>query len=140
MKLTAPLLLLLLLMGGAAGVCGRQGKATSLDQFMEEVRGALASHWELLQNLRYHTLGIKVRLVQLEAQIQNLSEHLHAGKGDHDTGESKGRLTGYDLTQKIQLSCFVLLFLWQPFVKPPSTFCVTLANRWGAKCLFWIPR
>lgn len=85
MKLAAPLLLLLLLMGGAAGVCGRQGKATSLDQFMEEVRGALASHWELLQNLRYHTLGIKVRLVQLEAQIQNLSEHLHAGKGGQDT-------------------------------------------------------
>lgn len=116
MKLAAPLLLLLLLMGGAAGVCGRQGKATSLDQFMEEVRGALASHWELLQNLRYHTLGIKVRLVQLEAQIQNLSDHLQAGKGGQDTGESRMRLAGYDLTQRIQLFRFVILFLCQTFV------------------------
>lgn len=90
MKLAAPLLLPLLLMGGAAGVCGKQGKATSLDQFMEEVRGALASHWELLQNLRYHTLGIKVRLVQLEAQIKNLSEHLNAAESSQDTGESRG--------------------------------------------------
>lgn len=90
MKLAAPLLLPLLIIGGADGVCGKQGKATSLDQFMEEVRGAMASHWELLQNLRYHTLGIKVRLVQLEAQIQNLSEHLAAGSSQ-DTGKSRRR-------------------------------------------------
>lgn len=92
MKLPALLLLPLLLMGGAAGVCGKQGKATSLDEFMEEVRGALAGHWELLQNLRYHTLGIKVRLVQLEAQIQNLSEHLNAVAGSLDAGELRERL------------------------------------------------
>lgn len=90
MKLAAPLLLPLLLMGGTDGVCGKQGKETSLEQFMEEVRGALASHWELLQNLRYHTLGIKVRLVQLEAQIQNLSEHMNVAGSSQDTGEATG--------------------------------------------------
>lgn len=90
MKLAAPFLLPLLLVGGAAGVCGKQMKATSMEQFMEEVRGALASHWGLLQNLRYHTLSIKVRLVQLQAQMQNLSEHLNEAGSILDTGESRG--------------------------------------------------
>lgn len=112
MKLAA-LLLLLLLMGRAAGACGEQGKETSLGQFMEEVRGALASHWELLQNLRYHTLGIKVRLVQLEAKIQNLSEHLSVSGGAQDTGESRGRRTQIQFQQ---IAHFYFLILCYPIM------------------------
>ncbi|KAG0694454.1 hypothetical protein GWK47_027234 [Chionoecetes opilio] len=51
---------------------------------MEEVRGALAGQWDLLQNLRYHTLSMKVRLIQLEAQLQNLSKHLDTAAGSED--------------------------------------------------------
>ena len=68
----------------------KQGNAAPLDQFMEEVRGALASQWDLLQNLRYHTLSIKVRLIQLEAQMQNLSDHLNTEGGSEEAGEQRG--------------------------------------------------
>lgn len=88
--LLLPLLLAVFLIGGVVGEDGKQGKATSLDQFMEEMRGALASQWDLLQNLRYHTLSIKVRLIQLEAQLQNLSEHLEAVEDSRDAGEPRG--------------------------------------------------
>lgn len=58
--------------GGGDGNGGDgAGGDVSLSEFMEEMRGAMSSQWELLQNLRYHTLGIKARLAQVES-------HLHA--------------------------------------------------------------
>lgn len=90
MSLLLPLFLAVLLVGGAAGEGWKKGKATSLNQFMEEMRGALASQWDLLQNLRYHTLSIKVRLIQLEAQLQSVSEQLATAGGNEDAGEPRG--------------------------------------------------
>lgn len=93
MSLAAPLLLRLLpamlLVGGAVGEDGKQRKGAQLDQFMEEVRGALASQWDLLQNLRYHTLSIKVRLVKLEAQMQSLADRLDSGGDSQIAGEQR---------------------------------------------------
>lgn len=90
MRLAGPLLLRLLpamvLVGGAVGEEGKQRKGAQLDQFMEEVRGALASQWDLLQNLRYHTLSIKVRLVKLEEQVQSLADSLDPGGDSQDAG------------------------------------------------------
>ncbi|XP_045101588.1 roundabout homolog 3-like [Portunus trituberculatus] len=92
MRLAAPLLLRLLptmlLVGWAAGEDGKQRKGAQLDQFMEEVRGALASQWDLLQNLRYHTLSIKVRLVKLEAQMQSLADRLES-RGDSQDADTR---------------------------------------------------
>ncbi|XP_045621079.2 basement membrane-specific heparan sulfate proteoglycan core protein isoform X2 [Procambarus clarkii] len=44
-----------------------------IEGFMEEIRQAMTSQWEILQNIRYHTLVTKVRVTQLEAQVKNLA-------------------------------------------------------------------
>ncbi|XP_071551456.1 neurofascin-like isoform X2 [Panulirus ornatus] len=80
------LLLFHLLAGGALGKTkptggdGARGKekedgrrAQGMEEFMEDIRRAMSSQWELLQNIRYHTLVTKVRVAQLETQVKKLA-------------------------------------------------------------------
>lgn len=117
------LLIFHLLVGGALGktkaIGGDEGrnmekeeerKRVAMEEFMEEIRRAMSSQWEILQNIRYHTLVTKVRVAQLETQVKKLTSQVedtsqapqlvHTGKVNQPEGTYMG-YTGITTHRKV---------------------------------------
>ncbi|XP_064084500.1 uncharacterized protein LOC135200104 isoform X2 [Macrobrachium nipponense] len=58
-------------------------------QFHEELRVAMSSHWEILQNIRYHTLISKMKVAQLDEKMKKLAQQIESRESEKRKGSPR---------------------------------------------------
>lgn len=58
-------------------------------QFHEELRVAMSSHWEILQNIRYHTLISKMKVAQLDKKMKKLAQQIESRESEKRKGSPR---------------------------------------------------